>query len=150
MLQYKNHRLHCEGVSFQIPDGFFINTQMCPTNEDAAWFASPDKPMDLEVQVRTGFEGAQKELVRRYADETFLGKPCAITPVVLENGLSGYQTYSSDEEYLCTQTYEVWLDLSEDLALSLYMAANCAIQEIDVAALIKEMDIQYISPSSES
>ena len=34
MLLYKNHRFHCEGVSFEIPDGYCLETNYEESPED--------------------------------------------------------------------------------------------------------------------
>lgn len=53
MLQYKNHRLCWEDLSFEIPDGFFLNSTPELVQDNAVHLKSADLSISVGVQIDT-------------------------------------------------------------------------------------------------
>lgn len=135
MLQYVNHRFHSKGVSFQIPDGYFLNSEPGEEKDDMLYLYAPDKSFHVMMQIEEDCDGSADEL------ETVLDDMAAtvvypISPVAV-NGLSGHHTTYRTKR---TQYYEVWFDISVGVALSIVIETYGDIMDIDTAAVIAAID----------
>ena len=126
MFQYKDGRLYCQGVSFRLPDGIYIDT--CPdlTVENTIWLYSEDEKYHFEVCVATSPKPLKEDLPMfikdMEAEETILSEACSI------NGLSGYRAVYRDE----TMTYyEVRVRIG-----SLKEEFNCFEFEVETAGKV--------------
>ena len=91
MLLYKNHRFHCQGVSFAIPDGYSLDTSYEEVPEDTLHLWSEDEMLYVRVGIERGTRGPLKEInyVLQELDECIVdAKPSA----VLLGGLCGFAT----------------------------------------------------------
>lgn len=90
MLFYKDGRFHAYGVSFQIPDGFYLET--CPDEQYDNGFMlyPPDRSFWVQLMVCGDCMDTQKEFEYTFSDIMSLRSQEGITPVCLD-GLSGHQ-----------------------------------------------------------
>lgn len=51
MLQYKNHRFYYEGVSFALPDGYYLDTNYGDGAEDALDFWAKDMSLRIRIAI---------------------------------------------------------------------------------------------------
>lgn len=108
MLLYKNHRFHCEGVSFAIPDGLYLDTSYEEVPEDTIHLWSEDEQLYVRIGIQRETKGAFEELafvLRELEEITVIDPPKPI----LMGGLSGYvATYISEPK----EWWELHLDIS--------------------------------------
>ena len=62
MLLYKNHRFHYEGVSFAIPDGYYLDTNYGDGASDALDFWTKDKTLRIRIAIEHETKGPLAEL----------------------------------------------------------------------------------------
>ncbi|MBQ4624317.1 MAG: hypothetical protein IJB51_07240 [Clostridia bacterium] len=135
MLHYVNHRLIGGGVSFQIPDGYFIDLVPGIEFDNGVRLLSPDESFSVELRVEEDCEGAVKELTSVLNDLEPV-EICSVEPITM-NGLSGYHA-----TYRCLryQFYEAWFDVDKTTALSLAVETQGDIMDIDVGAIVADVD----------
>ena len=107
MLQYKNHRFYYEGVSFALPDGYYLDTNYGDGAEDALDFWTKDMSLRIRIAIEHETKGPLQELnsvIRDMEDCVVLEGPEAN----LLNGLAGYRaTYDSGRRQYCEMRYVV-------------------------------------------
>lgn len=135
MFQYKNHRFHFGGVSFQIPDGYFLNSEPGGVTDNFIQLYSPDHSLTVDIRVERDIDGVQAELQRMLDEfESIIAHP--IAPLQI-NGLNGcHVTYLNRR----SQTYEAWFELDAENALTLVLNTPGSILDIDTAALVAAID----------
>lgn len=62
MLLYKNHRFHFANVSFQIPEGYFLDTDPEENANNCIRLWNPDRHYSVEVRVDDDSKGSEMEL----------------------------------------------------------------------------------------
>ena len=101
MLQYKNHRFFYEGVSYAMPDGYYLDTNYGDGAEDSFDFWTKDMSLRIRIAIEKETKGPLKELdsvIRDLEDCVVLEGPA---PVLL-NGLAGYSaTYDTGRRQYC-------------------------------------------------
>lgn len=100
MLLYKNHRFHCEGVSFAIPDGYCLETSYEESSEDTLHLWTPDAGTHLCIGIERETNGPMQELafiLRELEQCIVLEEPSA----VMCGGLGGFSAsyQSGDAQY---------------------------------------------------
>lgn len=135
VLRYVNHRFIGRGVSFQIPDGYFIDLVPGIEIDNGVRLLSPDESFSVELRVEEDCEGAVKELSSVLNDLEPV-EICSVGPIAI-NELSGYHA-----TYRCLrhQYYEAWFDVDETIALSLVVETQGDIMDIDVATIVAVVD----------
>ena len=108
MLLYKNHRFHCEGGSFEIPDGYCLETNYEESPEDTLHLWSADERIHLSIGIERETNGPLQELsfILRELEQCFvLENPSA----VMHGGLRGFSAaYRSGD----TRYWETHLGIS--------------------------------------
>lgn len=108
MLLHKNHRLYCEGLSFALPDGYYLDTNYGDSPEDSLDFWTKDMSLRIRIAIERETKGPLAELnyvISELEDCTVLEGPEAI----LMNGLAGYRaTYDTERR----QYYEMRFAIS--------------------------------------
>lgn len=141
MLQYKNHRFHHELISFQIPEGFFLDSRPELLANNSIRLYATDESFSLELRVEMDCDSAEQELASVIHDM----EPTVIYNVapLTVNGLRGhYATFRCQR----TQYYEAWFDLEEGTAFSIVVETHGDILAVDTAAVVAAIDL---SPRSE-
>lgn len=97
MLLYKNNRFHIGGVSFIIPDGFYVRTDPPVEYENGFYLVAPDSSYQLSVNACNTPSPALKELRSFFREKE-------ISPFQWNN-LTGYvgKTRYKTEEFAETQ-----------------------------------------------
>ena len=135
MLQYINHRFYCRGISFQIPDGYFLDSTPGEESDNTIRLYAPDESFAVELRVEEDCDGSQAELASVIHDLT----PTVVYPIapITVNGLSGHHaTYRNRR----TQYYEVWFDIDDGVALSLVVETKGDILDVDANTLVTSVD----------
>lgn len=139
MLQYKSHRFHWSGISFQIPDGFFFDSIEGSDTINTIRLFAPDNSFTLELRIEEDCLGSELELTSVIYDlEPVLLYPIAQLTV---NGLRGHHT-----TYRCRrrQYYEAWFDIGENTALSLIIETCGDILDINTTTVLLDIDPQPV------
>lgn len=117
MLLYHNHRFHCNGISFEIPDGFYLETAPGTETEDKICLYSPDQEYDLGIGVERDCASSADELAICMRESRVI-EP--ITPVVV-NGISGHHAVYG---YRRDQYYELRLDIDDGFLFTFVIHTN--------------------------
>ena len=90
MLQYKNGRFYAPGVSFALPEGFYLETmpEVCSEYGLAAW--TPDKKYYLEWDLEEGCMGTERELTEMTSPDWGARRHSPVT-AVQAGALSGHR-----------------------------------------------------------
>lgn len=104
MVQYKNHRFHCKGISFQFPENYYYDSIQPINDEDYFYLHAPDGSFDVDIHIRDEVGSCRDRLQKVLVDmEPIIDQP--ITPLDV-GGLSGcYAAYHGQYH----QYYEIWL-----------------------------------------
>lgn len=107
MLLYKNHRFYFEGVSFAIPNGYYLDTNYGDGAENSLDFWTKDMSLRIRIAIEQETKGPLKELnsvIRELEDCVVLEGP----DVILQNGLAGYRAiYDTGRRQYCEMRYAV-------------------------------------------
>ena len=107
MLLYKNHRFYFGGVSFAIPDGYYLDTNYGDGAENSLDFWTKDMSLRIRIAIEQETKGPLEELksvIRDLEDCVVLEGPDAI----LQNGLAGYKAiYDTGRRQYCEMRYTV-------------------------------------------
>ena len=107
MLQYKNHRFYHEGVSFALPDGYYLDTNYGDGAEDALDFWTKDMSLRIRIAIERETKGPLAELnsvIRDLEDCVIIEGPGAS----LLNGLAGYEAiYDTGRRQYCEMRYTI-------------------------------------------
>lgn len=135
MLCYKNHRFHHRQVSFQIPEGFYIDTEPELVSDNSLHLYSPDMLYRLDLQIVTTSNGSSEELASVLRDmKHTLVRPTLLLSI---NGLTGvHAAYRSEG----TQYYEAWLDIATGVSMLILVSSKLSIEKIDTAAIVAAVD----------
>ena len=142
MLQYKNHRFHCSGISFEIPDGYFLDTD-CDSYDNSIWLYPANRSIHILIEVHDSCDGARIELERICKDK-YVGSVDSFAPVTT-NGLEGFM---ANYRYVREPNYEVWLDISDGCALSVSFADRGNGTHINMETLVETLDIRRETQTS--
>ena len=107
MLLYENHRFYFGGVSFAIPDGYYLDTNYGDGAENSLDFWTKDMSLRIRIAIEQETKGPLEELksvIRDLEDCVVLEGPDAI----LQNGLAGYKAiYDTGRRQYCEMRYAV-------------------------------------------
>lgn len=119
MIQIKNGRLQKYGLSFALPEGFFLETQSEVGQEDGLEFWSEDETLQMHIDFFCDEENSEETLKSWFLPDSVTGsfnfvllEP--ISPVSLD-GISGYTAIyrSGDDSEEHKEYYELRLDLGK-------------------------------------
>ena len=107
MLLYKNQRFYFEGVSFAIPDGYYLDTNYGDGAENSLDFWTKDVSLRIRIAIEQETKGPLKELnsvIQDLEDCVVLEGPDAI----LHDGLAGYKAiYDTGRRQYCEMRYAI-------------------------------------------
>ena len=135
MLHYFNHRFHWKNFSFQIPDGFYLDSEPEVQTDNFLWLWAPDKSFYLTLHILDDCADTKSELEAVIADMS----PEWSSPVepITINGLHGHHaTY-----HLCySHYYEAWLQIESGAAFNIVMENPDGVLDTDTAAVLTAID----------
>ena len=135
MFQYKNHRFHFGGVSFQIPDGYFLDSGRTDEGDILLHLHAPDQSFTIDVRIEKDIDGILTEMQSMLYD---FGSDIVYPPAPLQiNDLTGYHTTYRNRR---TQSYAAWFALDTETALSLTLTTPGNILDIDTPAVMAAID----------
>lgn len=135
MLRYCNHRFTCEGVSFRIPDGYYLETELAMVADNYLHLLAPDSSYIVEIRVNKECSSPSDELTSVMEDmrATVLRSIDALEI----GGLTGcHATYRMTK----SQYYEMWLEIASGVEMCVVVISPDDILRIDVEAIIAAID----------
>ena len=120
MIEFRNGRFHAKGVSFAIPEGFFINTTAHFSYEYGLEFCHPELKYSITIHLDETKLNAYREIELGFEDYNIKSCEKNILPITV-NGLDGYQCLRKD---VFGSEYEVRLNIHENLQLSFLMRSR--------------------------
>ena len=116
MLLTKNGRFYAQGVSFQLPDGLYIDTEPATSHEDGftVWETDREVLMDIHVDKEKDPRGSLQKLLDD--DESGFIPYTPIAEFEL-NGMKGYEVFYHDKS---VDYYECRLIVSEDTVVTFF------------------------------
>lgn len=91
MLQYKNHRIYCQGISFAIPDGYLLDTSYEEVPQDTLHLWTEDERLYVRIGLEYDTKGPLQELdfiLRELEECVVVKEPTA----AIYGGLAGFKT----------------------------------------------------------
>lgn len=137
MFQYLNHRFCLETVSFQIPNGYFFDSEPGEESDDFMRIWSPSRDFSVWIYATKNCDNT-KEALMDVLDDIEPHYQSSIEELSI-NGLYGHQAtyYMSSPQY-----YEAWLQLTSDTALTIIIESDIDIATIDVSTVLSEIDVR--------
>lgn len=140
MLLYKNHRFHCEGVSFAIPDGYGLDTSYEEVPEDTLHLWTEDERLYVRIGLEYDTKGPLQELnfiLQELETCVVVKEP---SPVI-HGGLSGFMTvYSVGEVYYMELRLAVPnIDATKNDLLILVRGKGSPLEDTEIEAIIAEI-----------
>jgi len=143
MLLYKNHRFYCHGISFAIPEGFYLDTNYDDIHQDTLNLWSEDKSLYICVGVHEGTRGARQELsfILHGLEDILITDP--MKPVSL-GGLSGYAgAYLSEPKHYWEAHLHISGEGNDQVELLLLIRSKeNLLSEETICELINQIGIQ--------
>jgi hypothetical protein len=139
MLHFQNGRFYTHGVSFAIPDGFFLETEPEFVHQYgfSAW--TSDRSFFVEWDIEENCIGTEKELNHLFLESLNVKQLSRIQPITV-NGLLGHQIFynkwnkcyfevrlslkdGAEFVFLVSRVGEknIFLELSSDLQMALHL-----------------------------
>lgn len=110
MVRFQNGRFYTHGVSFAIPEGYFLETEPEFVHEYGLGAWTPDKTCFVEWDVEENCLGTKRELSDLFQESSGVRKMSEIQSVSI-NGLLGHQAdYQREQKYF----FELRLSLKEN------------------------------------
>lgn len=145
MLQYIGHRLSCDGVSFAIPDGFYLNDKTDDGAENGICLLSPDQTFRLDIGIEHFVYPSQKELADVLGEMGY--QVLSDIQSITINGLHGHYAAYSGRQH---QYYEARFDLQGDqngtVALVILISTDHDLPPIEnLLTVIRSIDPQIVT-----
>ncbi|MBQ6625215.1 MAG: hypothetical protein IIX39_05300 [Clostridia bacterium] len=139
MFKYSCGKLSSNGVSFTIPDNFYINTEPPTTREDFIEFVSIDKSYTISMGIEPSFEGTKYEL------EQFLSEDGGCLPIgdiesVTINNLHGHQMFFLG----CKEEFQLRLSVNCTTEFVVHIAMK---NQNKIEEIVKSLTIQSLIKS---
>lgn len=135
MFRYLNHRFHWNNFSFQIPDGFYLDSEPGEESDNFLWLWFPNGKYALTLHVLNDCSDTKSELESVIADMT----PEWSSPIepITVNGFHGHHAayHQCHPHY-----YEVWLQIADSAAFNIVMENPNGVLDADTAAVIAAID----------
>lgn len=125
MLRYENNRFHLDRISFQCPEGFWLDD----CSGERLTLSPPDHSFTLELRVNHGCMDAETELKYLFADVAGLEQQSPIAPAAY-GGLSGREVTYTDGRL---RYYELRLDFDSRYEQNDFVLALSSEKELEPA-----------------
>ena len=143
MLQYKNHRIYCQGISFAIPEGYFLDTSYEEVPQDTLHLWSEDEKLYVRIGLEYDTKGPLQELnfiLTELEECVVIQEPVA----VLYGGLAGFKAvYSVGEVHFAEiRLATPHMGKTQNDLLLLFRINRKPLKENEVEAIIQMIDPQ--------
>ena len=137
MFQYLNHRFHWNNISFQIPDGFYLDSDPEMPDKNTIRLVSPNLDFHISITILNGGEDTRTVLSDSITDMM----PKSVSPIapISINGLHGHH---ASFRLTRSRYYEILLALNCDALLDIVMWSTDDSLYDQTAATIAVLDFQ--------
>lgn len=136
MLQWKDGRFHALGISFAIPDGFFLESEQETTHENGLSAWTPDMRCRVDWRIDEYDVSPYDGLNRLFSPNSGLNPQGGIERISV-NGLSGFSALYETET---AQFLEARLEAGEGGQLIVIIQDH----KKDIVSLIRSKEIQAV------
>lgn len=134
MLQYKNHRFHGAGISFQFPEKYFYDSDHLINCDDYFYLHSPDNTFGVDIHIYSE-PASCRESLQGVLNEMPHIVTVPITDLEL-NGLTGcYASYHGEYNYY----HEIWLGNSTGM-INVLIYGDQRVDAIDFRDVLTAID----------
>ena len=141
MLQYKNHRVHCQGISFSIPAGYFLDTSYEEVPQDTLHLWTEDQRLYVRIGLEYDTRGPLQELnfILHELEECVVVKEPTAT---IYGGLAGFKTTYSvgDVHYGEVRLAVPTKDGVKNDLLILARCKGTSLEEMEFNTILVEID----------
>ena len=116
MFRYLNHRFHRNNISFQIPDGYYLDSDPEMPEKNSVWLISPNLDFHIAIAITTDSGDTRSALSHSISD---MNTKC-VTPIE-PLSLSGLQCHHASYHLTRSRYYEVYLELGRSELLNIVM-----------------------------
>ena len=137
MFHYLNHRFHWNNISFQIPDGYYLDSDPEMPDKNTIWLVSPNLDFHISITILNGGEDTRTVLSDSITDMM----PKSVSPIapISINGLHGHH---ASFRLTRSRYYEILLALNCDALLDIVMWSTDDSLYDQTAATIAVLDFQ--------
>ena len=138
MFLYHNHRFYWNNISFQIPNGFYLETEPEMEANAFLWLWFPDRQNSLTLHFFDDCMDTKTELENVISEIT----PQWSSPIeaITVNGLRGYHA----RYHLCHERYyEAWLQLEDSAAFNMVIKETTEQSDAEIAAIFSAIDPKW-------
>ena len=114
MFHYLNHRFHWNNISFQIPDGYYLDSDPELPDKNSIWLISPKLDFRVAITIMTDSEGTLSALSNSISDM----KPQLVAPIA-PFSVSGLRGHHAAYRLIHPRYHEVFLDLGHGELLNI-------------------------------
>lgn len=143
MLQYKNHRIYCQGISFAIPDGYLLDTSYEEVPQDTLHLWTEDERLYVRIGLEYDTKGPLQELnfiLTELEECVVIQEPVAM----LYGGLTGFKAVYSvgDVHYAEIRLATPHMGKTQNDLLLLFRVNGKPLKKNEVEAIIQMIDPQ--------
>ena len=106
MFHYLNHRFHWNNISFQIPDGYYLDSDPEMPDKNSIWLISPTLDFRVAITIMASSEDTISALSASISDM----KPALIAPIA-PFSISTLGGHHASYRLIRPRYYEAYLDL---------------------------------------
>lgn len=136
MFTYSQGKLYAKGVSFDIPEKFFINSDPAITGDELIDFVSPDLTYSVMVSIEYSCEGTKQELEKFLSDDAG-GIPLGNIEEITVDSFLGHQLFFNGG---CEQ-YQLRLSLCDANELVVHIGTR---KPNYIETIVKSDEIQLL------
>ena len=137
MFRYLNHRFHWNNISFQIPDGYYLDSDPEMPDKNSIWLISPTLDFRVSITITTCSEDTLSALSASISDMN----PELIAPIA-PISVSGLRGHHASYRLIRPRYYEVYLDLGHGELLNIVMWSTDDSIYDKTAKAIADLDFQ--------
>ena len=137
MFRYLNHRFHWNNISFQIPDGYYLDSDPEMPDKNSIWLLSPT----LDFRIAITIMRSNKDTLSALSDSISDMNPELIAPIapISINGLHGHH---ASYRLIRPRYYEMYLDLGHGELLNIVVWCTDDSIYDKTAEVIANLDFQ--------
>lgn len=141
MLQYKNHRFRFHRISFEIPDGYWLETTENDTGENSLHLISDDEIYCVQIRIDDccKYSATDLETIMQLMDSTVIHPISAITV----NNIPGhYAVYRVNDMQFYELRLDLWGTVNNSYAFCMIVYAQSSVMNMDAVKKI----VQAVAP----
>lgn len=135
MLRYLKHRFQWGDISFQIPDGFYFDSEPGEECDNFMRLWEPHKNYSLSLYISTECSDTRAELEDMIEDL----RPESMVPIETLS-INGFHGHQCNYKFCIPEYYEAWLDIGNGAALNVLLENMKGALDADIDAVWAAID----------